>query len=410
MKRICFGRCYGESQVLETVSRIDTISSFSSAASDANVTVLLLEPSVLYKFLTYHQEALILKKGSKLSTFKISHTTLNFGVTYEYHNIITQDAFKAKMLLKGFHYVPSYKTCIYDSSKEQDVGHSFYTRSKWTVHLVEFVNESNYFWHSALPNDSCPMLPNREKFHFVENKGAFENLYADPLNNESNINLPSDPLNFLNQMRTSKFLDCHPILTTTKKHPHEDKVAFIIQEMKRILHPYLIDFWLTSGTLLGWYRECGMISYTTDVDFGMWAKDVQSVESLIKMFKSSESLKITTRFGFAEEALELSLNYKGLKTDIFFFYVEGKQAYVACHFSSSFSYMKVLYPKFTLCSAEFFQEKVLVPCETKKILLAEYGPEWAKPISEWNWKSSFSNKGPVIEWKESRRKDVYQFF
>ncbi|GIZ00736.1 fukutin [Caerostris extrusa] len=237
------------------------------------------------------------------------------------------------MLLKEFHYVPSYKTCIYDSSKEQDVGHYFYTRSKWTVHLVEFVNESNYLWHSALPNDSCPMLPNREKFHFLSK----------------------------------------------------------IKEL-----------------LKSWYRECGIISYTTDVDFGMWAKDVQSVESLIQMFKSSESLKITTRFGFAEEALELSLNYKRFENRYIFFMLKEKSLCSLSLLVFVFVYEGLVSQIYTMLS-RILSRKVLVPCETKKILLAEYGPDWAKPISKWNWKSSFSNKGPVIEWKESKRKDVYQF-
>ncbi|XP_055947278.1 ribitol-5-phosphate transferase FKTN-like [Argiope bruennichi] len=180
--------------------------------------------------------------------------------------------------------------------------------------------------------------------------------------------------------------------------------------MKAILQPYFYDFWLTSGTLLGWYRECGIIPYTSDVDFGMRASDVKSLESILQLFRKSRSLKLVMRYGLVEEALELTLDYKGLKMDIFFFYKEGNQSYVACHYRDSNSYAKVLYPPFSLCSAALLGEKVLVPCETETILKTEYGPNWTQPISKWDWKNSFFNKGPEIHWENNKKKQVYEQF
>ena len=31
--------------------------------------------------------------------------------------------------------------------------------------------------------------------------------------------------------------------------------------------------WLISGSLLGWYRQCGAIPYTSDADTATWASD-----------------------------------------------------------------------------------------------------------------------------------------
>ena len=34
-----------------------------------------------------------------------------------------------------------------------------------------------------------------------------------------------------------------------------------------------IEFWINSGTLLGWLRECGFIPHSHDVDIGVYADD-----------------------------------------------------------------------------------------------------------------------------------------
>ena len=31
--------------------------------------------------------------------------------------------------------------------------------------------------------------------------------------------------------------------------------------------------WIASGSLLGWYRQCGAIPYTSDADTASWADD-----------------------------------------------------------------------------------------------------------------------------------------
>ncbi len=34
----------------------------------------------------------------------------------------------------------------------------------------------------------------------------------------------------------------------------------------------LKQFWIGLGTLLGWYRQCGVFSYAGDTDFITWSK------------------------------------------------------------------------------------------------------------------------------------------
>ncbi|GFU06262.1 fukutin [Trichonephila clavipes] len=155
-------------------------------------------------------------------------------------------------------------------------------------------------------------------------------------------------------------------------------------EVLRDLHKFKI---------ISWFRECGVISYTTDVDFGMWADDVSSVEELIEIIKKNNPLKLKGRFGF-----DRGHQSGGLRTS------SGPRENFAV------GSKRVIYPPFTLCSADLLGEKVLVPCNTEKIITTEYGPNWTERIREWDWTSSFCNKGPEIYWDSNRKKNVYQFF
>ena len=42
---------------------------------------------------------------------------------------------------------------------------------------------------------------------------------------------------------------------------------------ERVLDQMKARFWLSSGTCLGWYRQCDIITYGKDVDFGVLIQD-----------------------------------------------------------------------------------------------------------------------------------------
>ncbi|GFQ75697.1 fukutin [Trichonephila clavata] len=429
----------------ECEDRIQILTEFSSLAFDLGVEIVLIEPSIIFYLLQKHQRSLLMLRGFNILDFNKSSNILNFAIQKASLKLILEDKFDRTMLENGFKNVYKNNTCNGISSDEMDaIGHYFYTKDAWTIHIVEFLDMTNYLWHSALPPDLCSLLPDKKYIHFTRNDSIFETFVAIPMNDNYKISVPSNAMRFLHQMKSSKFLPCRPILQPQEKHPRENDIPFIIKEMKRIFHPHLMDFWLTSGTLLGWFRECGVISYTTDVDFGMWAADVSDMEDLIQIIKKNYTLKLKGRFGlfimssdhlvppiplvglqgrrevnslyglmlslFVEEALEITFDYNNLRIDLFFFYDEGNQTYVVAHFSEKYSYVKVIYPPFSLCSADLLGEKVLVPCDTKKIITTEYGPNWTERVREWDWTSSFYNKGPEIHWDSDRKKKVYQFF
>ncbi|GBN79507.1 hypothetical protein AVEN_33266-1 [Araneus ventricosus] len=155
---------------------------------------------------------------------------------------------------------------------------------------------------------------------------------------------------------------------------------------------------------LSWYRECGIIPYTSDVDFGMRASDVESVDSILKLFRERRSLNLVIRYGLVEEALELTLDYKGLKVDIFFFYEERNQSYVACHYKLSNSYAKVLYHSVqSLFSCIYGREGTGTLRDRNNIEGTEYGPNWTRQCPNGTGKTRFFNKRKV-HWDDEKKR------
>jgi len=70
----------------------------------------------------------------------------------------------------------------------------------------------------------------------------------------------------------------------------------------------------------GYFRECGIIPYTTDVDIGVFAKDYS--ENIVKEFLY-RGFYLKHIFGKPNDSYELSFVSNGVKVDLFFFYEEG---------------------------------------------------------------------------------------
>ena len=89
---------------------------------------------------------------------------------------------------------------------------------------------------------------------------------------------------------------------TTKPHPLSPNHQFSI-----------------SGTLLGWYRQCDVITYSGDVDFGIFIHEYDA--RLIAEFQRA-GLELLHLFGKTTDSFELSFAFADMKLDLFFFYRE----------------------------------------------------------------------------------------
>lgn len=165
---------------------------------------------------------------------------------------------------------------------------------------------------------------------------------------------------------------------------------------KEMMKDFRMPFWMSSGTLLGWYRQCNVISYTTDIDFGADSRFAVDVTEA-RMRQNQFGFKPLYIWGLVSKGYEYSLIRGGYKADLFFVYPaeDGKVA-IFGHTKTSFN--RYFYPKFDLCTGQLRGIRINVPCNTKELLQLEYGEEWSQPVSKWNYITSPRNRGPTEYW------------
>jgi len=89
------------------------------------------------------------------------------------------------------------------------------------------------------------------------------------------------------------------------------------------LESYSKHYWLAGGTLLGWYRNCGIIPYTTDVDIAVWSHEYNEV--IEKHFTNNSKANLKRKFGTLNDSYELRVTDKRYDYDIFVVYKIGKE-------------------------------------------------------------------------------------
>ena len=168
-----------------------------------------------------------------------------------------------------------------------------------------------------------------------------------------------------------------------------------------------IPFWLSSGTCLGWFRQCDVIPHSKDVDIGIWIKYYK--KDLIKAFLDN-GLKLKHQFGKVGDSFELSFTLNDLKLDIFFFYEEENIMWNGGTQARTGKKFKYIFPKFSLCWSHLLDLTIRVPCPTKPYVLANYGQDWNKLVEKWDWKASPPNVRANGEWPVEERKQVIQVY
>ncbi len=81
-------------------------------------------------------------------------------------------------------------------------------------------------------------------------------------------------MHFLAQTKTSRFFECSKEMAKFYRKEFPDLTIInneminylrnVIKAMKSMMNKELKQFWLSDGTLLDWYRQCGVFSYYTD--------------------------------------------------------------------------------------------------------------------------------------------------
>jgi hypothetical protein len=166
----------------------------------------------------------------------------------------------------------------------------------------------------------------------------------------------------------------------------KDAVIRNLLDARAALNSLGITFWLTDGTLLGYFREGGIIEHDCDVDLGLMIESYS--DDIIPAFRE-RGFDVKYVLGEKKRGLELSFEREGVKVDLFFFYREGDRvwhgAWEGMDKGRKRNLIKYHYVPFDLKEIEFVGARFNVPADTLKYVETKYGRDWRTPVKDWDW-------------------------
>lgn len=277
--------------------------------------------------------------------------------------------------------------------------------------------EDNFWWHGSIYEDKdavgnlarAKLLP--DNLQLMHREGAIPKFELEEVKLfHYNFMVPKNIPAFLRAISGSAadFIECnyraaeiyyrHYNRDTSEEAERFRHQAWkLLSRAKRILNDLDVPFWLSSGTCLGYLRQCEFIPYSQDVDLGVFASDYK--EEIIPAFMS-HGFELHHTFGILNDSYQIAFKYGKIKLDIFFFYLDQEKGTMWNGGTEARSGRKFKYtfPPFSLCWTEFLELLVRVPCNITKYIEANYGPNWQTPVTKWSWKLSPPNSEPNGMW------------
>lgn len=314
-----------------------------------------------------------------------------------------------------------------DLSGEEIPLHFLFRLHGYIIHVVFLYERSgDYLWHGALrlkANMDRSFAPFKQ-LDYGRHAGAYDRqelvlTVIDSLD----LPIPRNVSHFLLERSRAHFLECryrdarnflqlYPDDSSPEAAEFRSKAKAVLRLAAQTLRRLQVPFWLSSGTCLGWFRQCGIIPYSRDVDIGIFAKDFR--RDIIDTFQKA-GLPLKHKFGKVEDSLELSFQSDGgVKLDVFFFYEEkdtaGDFLWNGGTQARSGRKFKYVFPVFSLCWTELLELKVRVPCQTLDFISANYGAAWSVPVRRWDWKTSPSNVQENGAWPREQWAELIQVY
>ena len=142
------------------------------------------------------------------------------------------------------------------------------------------------------------------------------------------IYVPSNIKKFLFDYEHSKFIECNRTMAEINRNSNksyrsiqeekEKKISVCLAYILNQLDSNYKRFWMVSGTMLGWYRDCGVIPFTTDADFSMYADDFDLKTK--ELFFGNKLLYLYMSLGLRQSNFELRLSGCSFVFDLFLSY------------------------------------------------------------------------------------------
>lgn len=145
----------------------------------------------------------------------------------------------------------------------------------------------------------------------------------------------------------------------------------LFREVNGLLRKSGEEYWLDFGTLLGNYRENGIIPHDIDVDFGMHERSYEKVLNLKSVLPASIKFYDTSQ---NHRGPKIYFSYKGFDVDIYFYEDLGEN--LRSYENSRYPNETTPIPKsliFPLQKSTHLNEPTFVPSQTKAYLEHVYG-------------------------------------
>jgi hypothetical protein len=134
--------------------------------------------------------------------------------------------------------------------------------------------------------------------------------------------VPADVDRFVFEYEHSEFVECDHDLA--RKHTSSTYQQDMVKNYQALsLMTYVTDYLvslgkhyrLSSGTLLGWYRDCGMIPHTTDIDIMLLRDEYEG--RIKKHFVANERAHLNIVYGMRNHTYEMRVRDDHLMIDLF---------------------------------------------------------------------------------------------
>ncbi|VDK80946.1 unnamed protein product [Litomosoides sigmodontis] len=213
---------------------------------------------------------------------------------------------------------------------------------------------------------------------------------------------PANWTTFVWSLQRSKFIGCRKdlIFQLIKTYPQyyskqpliRNEIILTLQRFRNWAFEHGLTPMLHAGTLLGWYRECGIIPYTHDIDVAVFIED--HYDQFPEDVMNTSFIKLSLRFNKPEDLLEYKVYIENtIPMDVFFLYHDHNTSWIGgLSYTTKYRFVYPLINR--TCSTNFLGYLMYVPCNALDVITTEYGVNWSKPLhsSKYFWNSSPLNK------------------
>ncbi|XP_030852394.1 fukutin [Strongylocentrotus purpuratus] len=406
-----------------------TVEAFTNIAQEYNVPVFLIEPAILESVWAHRTgtrpskgRCKFLCRGTDSTTFGIIS---GHWITQNFLDALWRSGFRSSLSKGKDPRLLSVNELVPPSIIPQ---HYFFQYETHLVHLVVLYERAeSYLWHGAASDGEWEPGRDGQFLWFPlktlpfggEREGSFQKMeFADIKIDGVLLTVPKHPMKLTQQVPNSTFIECNyqqareylaenGVDDTPKAADFRTRARSILERGMMALDGIGAPFWISSGTCLGWFRECNIIAHSMDVDLGM---RIQDYNDRVIPAMEGQGLQLLHLFGKVEDSFELSFARDSIKLDIFFFYEDDDFIWnggTDAHTGDKYQYV---FHQFDLCWTELVGLHVRIPCPTLPYIEANYGTEWDQKVTQWDWKESPPNVRPNGVWEKEEWPYVIQTF